>query len=734
MSLGKIFALARPAFLAAFLIPAIGPAQTSTWIAPASGSQAWTDPTNWSDGVPNSPSAIAVFPPLPPNGGNFAIISGTDVALAMLDVPRGEVQVGGVDPAGPASALQKATLTISGAGVPPASDHGRLSVPNGTLRFAAASVFQGDILATIYNTFLNARSAVIFADSSVDRGHILVGAGRGGGSLEFRDASILDGGEIAMNSFLGGSLVVFRDQSSVRNGIIRTQQSTDNGTIRILDSADTAGLAIIGTDFSSGRIQIDATNAAGLVVVKSISGNIDVAMGNNPLRVGGDLSLASGSQLSLTSPGTANVSVGGTASLGGALNLGALPVAAQVGNHRYPVVTASRVVGQFAVTSGLPGSTAMLKATLEYTAADVAVRLQQQSFADIAAPCSSAAAALGVHLDNTLASAQAGYCDLLAGLNRMAVADDVRTALAALTPDRYAALPDQAFAQSAARLAGIARQLDAPNSAFFAARHARRARNANGEHPRSIASSDGGIAGVVWRWSTWTLATTVTRDQETFQLDEIGSRASNRSITPGLHGRWSDGPVHLDAAVAFTRHEYSLRRRITYSGFDALAVAHPTAKQWDFSLKAVRDFRGPRGQLTVEVGALESTWRAGDFSESVAGDAGMQFADWRNRSLRLLAGVNLAPAASRSKWSPHLAIRWLHELDRGREIRTRFASGDTDYYLAPGRTAEADELQADVGVYWQATRHMGISIDANLATSGQRSASTGLSGACRWQF
>ncbi|MBI5426157.1 MAG: autotransporter domain-containing protein [Opitutae bacterium] len=734
MSSDKILVLARPAFLVAFLIPAIGLAQTSTWIAPASGSQAWADPTNWSDGVPNSLSAIAVFPTSPPSGGNFAIISGTDITLAALDLPRGEVQVGGVDRAGPAGALQAATLTISGAGVSPAGDHGRLSVPNGTLRFAAASVFQGDILATVYNTFFNARSAVIFADSSVDRGHILVGAGRGNGSLEFRDASILDGGEIAMNSFLGGSLVVFRDQSSVRDGLVRTVSSIDCATIRIQDAANTAGLAIVGTNSIAGMIRIDATEATGPVAIKSISGNVDIAMGNNPLRVGGDLSLASGSQLSLTSPATANVSVGGTASLDGALNLGALPVAAQVGSHRYPVVAASRIVSRFTTTNGLPSSTAMLKAALEYTATDVAVRLQQQSFAGLAAANSPASTALGVHLDETLATAQAGYFDLLAGLNRMTATDDVRTALAALTPDRYAELPDQAFVQSAARHAGIERQLDAPNSVFFSARHTRRERDANGEHPRSVASSDGGIAGAVWRGSTWTLATSVARDEETVQLDEVGSRSSNRSITPGLHGRWSAGPVHLDATIAFTQHEYSLRRRITYSGFDALAVAHPTAKQWDFSLTAARDFRSPRGQLTVEVGALESTWRAGDFSESAAGNAGMHFADWRNRSLRLLAGLNLAPAPSRSKWSPHLAIRWLHELDRDRSVPSHFASGDTDYYLAPGRPAEADELQADVGVYWQATRHVGISIAANLATSGQRSASTGLSGACRWQF
>jgi uncharacterized protein with beta-barrel porin domain len=83
---------------------------------------------------------------------------------------------------------------------------------------------------------------------------------------------------------------------------------------------------------------------------------------------------------------------------------------------------------------------------------------------------------------------------------------------------------------------------------------------------------------------------------------------------------------------------------------------------------------------------------------------------------------------------PHVAVRWWHEFKPDRPIRSRLASARGDYYLAPGRRADVDEIQLDLGLDWRVTNLLVLHANLGLA-AGQRSVTASdLSVGLRWQL
>lgn len=484
--------------------------------------------------------------------------------------------------------------------------------------------------------------------------------------------------------------------------------------------------------------------AGGRLIIDSfgtIHGDLDVQGGavslvriskyTSSMHVTGNYSQDSTSSLTLSLPMLLNVSVDGDAVLAGSLQLNT-PFTTSVGTQRHRFLVARSVVGRFDSVSGLL-NTAMLRSRIDYGPTDAALLIEQQPFAKVDGH-TRATAALGAHVDATLPSATGSYYSLLASLNSFVPAADVCAALDAVAPDRYSAMPDQAFADAAARETTLARQFGHGSSLFFEGRHAKRKTKAVDGLERTESSINGGMAGGGWRHGAFTLGAFVAHQNGTLHLDDAGSRVRIRSTTPGVHGRLEAGKFHFDGTASVTRHDYDIRRRIAYSGFDQTAMAAPAAREVDLAFIATRVFRGEDWSLAVDAGFLGSEWKADDFTEINVDAPAIQISGWRNRSLRSRLGCEIAPRESKGSLQPRFAVRWLHEFKPDRPIRSRLASTGGDYYLAPGRRADADEIQFDAGLDWRITRHLVAHANLGVTAGQHRVMASDISVGLRWQW
>lgn len=507
-----------------------------------------------------------------------------------------------------------------------------------------------------------------------------------------------------------------------------TGQSTVGSTVALRFGGRLNNVRVAG-----GRLIIDSFG--------TIHGDLDVQGGavslvriskyTSSMHVTGNYRQDSTSSLTLSLPMLLNVSVDGDAVLAGSLQLNN-PFTTSVGTQRHRFLVARSVVGKFDSVSGLL-NTAMLRSRVDYGPTDAALLIEQQPFAKVDGH-TRAAAALGAHLDATLPSATGSYYSLLASLNSFVLTADVRAALDALAPDRYSAMPDQAFADAAARETTLVRQFAHGSSLFFEGRHANRKTEAIDGLERTESSINGGMAGGGWRHGAFTLGAFVAHQKGTLHLDGAGSRARIRSTTPGVHGRLETGTFYFDATASITRHNYDTRRRIAYSGFDQTAIATPRAREVDLAFIATRIFRSEDWSLAADAGIIDSTWKADDFTETNVDARAMQISGWRNRSLRSRLGCEIAPIRSTAKLQPRLAVRWLHEFETDRPIRTRLASAGGDTYLAPGRRPDADEIQLDLGLAWQIAERLVVQADLNLSAGEHTASATDFSAGLRWQW
>lgn len=130
------------------------------------------------------------------------------------------------------------------------------------------------------------------------------------------------------------------------------------------------------------------------------------------------------------------------------------------------------------------------------------------------------------------------------------------------------------------------------------------------------------------------------------------------------------------------------------------STARTAGTRNDFAVSLGRSFRSGTWRCTPQAGVLVSRWQLDGFTETGAGNAALTLPDQSLRSLRTRVGVEIA--AQNPRFMPRLSVFWLHETKADRSIEAAFANGGT--YVAPGRPAGRDLVQASLGFDWQAGR------------------------------
>lgn len=430
------------------------------------------------------------------------------------------------------------------------------------------------------------------------------------------------------------------------------------------------------------------------------------------------------------------LNVGGTAALDGTLNLSLSAGYVPVGDTALDFLTAASVTGQFSTVNPPPDTSAALSQHLQYTAKGVRLVVTQHSFVGFGE--SSAATALGAHLDATLTASTGGYRNLIAQLNTVPSDAQVSAALDALAPDRYSTLTHQGSlgrftlqTDRERRLATLRARSDRGFDVFFETHRRSLSFDAANGLPSASASHDGGTAGLQWHNVQFSVEFSLTKESGAARLDDLGSRAETESLAPAVSWQYSGERFFLNLSAGVSRDNYDLGRRILYPGVNETATATLSGSRTDMALNIGRIFTVGSWKLTPEVGLFHSDWQADDFAEVGAAGA-FAFRDW---SARMLHGrLGLEASRPHPTFTPTLTLSWLHVTSDRQSLRAGFVSDPGNLYAVPGRSPDRNLLQAGLSFDIRLGRHVALTLSAAGISGKETRVKSALSAGLRWEF
>lgn len=271
--------------IAAWLIsPGLLLAQTSTWSAtPSRTALAWSDPANWSAGVPAGHAAVALVPGQP---APVTIITLNEPTTEVGEIRFGPAPVNTAAYAPIVRISEGRQLVVAGAGVFSSRETGEdIQVANGTLVFGGQAVLSARVLAADSTVWYGWPITVRFTESSIHRGVIVLGGGRGVANLLFEGDSVWDGGAVyPSDSSVSRTNIEFRDQATVRAGDLTYRYGGWGHGINVVGQPDLSGLAITAPyDPALGSVSLNLQAATGAISVRRTEGNVQIQLGQHPL-------------------------------------------------------------------------------------------------------------------------------------------------------------------------------------------------------------------------------------------------------------------------------------------------------------------------------------------------------------------------------------------------------------------------------------------------------------------
>ncbi|SDS25125.1 autotransporter outer membrane beta-barrel domain-containing protein [Opitutus sp. GAS368] len=513
------------------------------------------------------------------------------------------------------------------------------------------------------------------------------------------------------------SFNVFSGQTIVRGGTLYLYNRLGSVTVETGGSLYGSGL-VVGRLLNQGRVSSAASVIGDFVQVAGAVYQLDsYAISFSPIIYG--------------------LSVTGNASLAGRLAIAVHPnlfAGWQPGIFDATILRAGSITGRFD-TFDTSGNPARIRATASYGPTTVQVRLEMLPFAALAV--TPAGTAFGAYLDRVfvpLSFFPNNYNWTGSALTFATDPVKVAQTMTDLSPDRYGVVFDQAVAAAQARRSALDRvtggnqALPAGTPGRFFAEGAQRRLDfaAIDGLPAAHSSTNGWLAGGAGRWGDWTAGGYLAAEHSDLE-DEAGTAAKIRNDELGFFARFDHGPwfVHAGAGRVASRHD--LRRFVHFTATSAVDVTHTAAAngdRTDFSLTAGRTWRGRAGSLSPFVGFLASRWRMDDFTETTNRTFpydSLAIKGWAQNSRRARAGFEAAGRTLGGRLQPRLTVAWWHEFAEDRSIPTSLVGAPAGY-LAPGRPAETDFVQANLELDY----HLGRGSILYFSGGGGRGSKTSL--------
>lgn len=471
-----------------------------------------------------------------------------------------------------------------------------------------------------------------------------------------------------------------------------------------------------GTLYLQRPVFGDLTNRGNLVLYQaSFPGSIDVT-GNLRLQAGGTLTPSTYYYYwpYYTTPLQPTLQVTGTATLGGTLAIsGPSSVAGLPRNYSasLPLIVAGAVTGRFD-TLAITGHP-RFSITPRYEATQVLLDYRVLPYADFATLPGALAVARSIDVAALRSDTFPAFRNLMSQVDSLSNAADIRTAVAALAPDKLAAVPTSAFAYSGMlrtaldqRLAALRRGPHRTFAPFVEGGMRRQRLQARTELglAESMDRTSHATAGVAWTGRHLVAGGLVDSGKSALRIDGAGSRADQERLTPALFVQYQPGRFFVNAAASSTRIRHDLVRAISTPFGTPAARGNPAARQTDYSVDAGWEFQFGRVRAVPHVGYLASRWIMDDFFEANGGNAAMTYTGWENTSRRMRGALDLSADFLGGRLAPRLGVLWTQEQDRDRSLPARFigATG-ADGYLAPGRPDDESVVEASLGLDWRVT-------------------------------
>ena len=399
--------------------------------------------------------------------------------------------------------------------------------------------------------------------------------------------------------------------------------------------------------------------------------------------------------------------IGGTATLGGTLQLIALDGYDPINDSFIFLTATGGVIGTFDTTLS---PSAALTPVVTYNANDVTLTFTQVPFVTFAGTPNQTSTAGAAQLDPATTAA----------LNNVPTAAGLTAALNALSPQSYQIWSDIAFARSLSlseRLARDSAALPGHDDYYFQVGQSRNSTEGDFDTGSASFNSDSGLVGgdhafgdnlVVGGFFDYT--------ETDGSLGSSGGTTNVKSKMPGIRAVWRKDAWFVNAAAAYGFDDYKSTRVIAFSGTNATARSETSGRQWVLGLTGGRDFTAGAVTLSPFAGLLASGWKADGFTETGAGSFNNTVGAQKARSLRTQLGmeasfqVNAGTVALR----PHVRAAWIHELSN--DARSIDATLGGNAYSVTTHAPTRDSARLSAGFEARLTETLGLYADYGLQT------------------
>ncbi|MDP1579859.1 MAG: autotransporter domain-containing protein [Candidatus Didemnitutus sp.] len=602
---------------------------------------------------------------------------------------------------GPASlTINTATVTLTGAN----TYTGGTIINNGTL------IANSFTLPTNQAVALNSSTLTLEQSTTGTFGGVISGSGgvvkSGAGVLTVTGANTYAGGTVVN----GGTLVATTASLPANRGVVLNNNST-----LVFDQS--ASTTFGGSVTGGGTIQKRGTGA--LTMANTTTSAVDVQAGSLFFNTGlGRTTVSAGALLGGsgtitgnlvnngtvspgTSPGTINVTgnftqsatgsllieiaslssfdrlaVSGSASLAGALQVNTLGGYNPIGQSFIFLTAPGGVTGTFGTFATNVTGSAATAVNVTYTPTSATVAFRQLPFAGFATTPNQ----------GVIGTAAQGVPTLTTTLNGVPLPGQFPVVLNALSPQGYQVWSDIAFANSTSLADHLLRQNSAVggHDRFYFEGGQRRGRSlADADVGSSRYTTNSGLVGGNGAVQGNTnLGAYFAYGKSTSGLGSVGSQTTVKEKTLGLRAGWADGPLFVEAMVAYGFNRYESTRSIVFPGTAAVATSSNKGHQWTTGITAGKHLNSGIVSLSPFAGLLWSRWSANGFTEQGAGAYNATVGSQSARSLRSQLGVE-----ARVKFGilqPHIRAAWLHEFSNdSRGINAAF--GNVNYAVATRR-------------------------------------------------
>jgi outer membrane autotransporter protein len=206
----------------------------------------------------------------------------------------------------------------------------------------------------------------------------------------------------------------------------------------------------------------------------------------------------------------------------------------------------------------------------------------------------------------------------------------------------------------------------------------------------------------------WLAGVTMGTTAAGFGLSDIASSGSARSIVFGLYGGYTQGPLYVDAALAYGYNTFNTTRAINTGSMSEVAYGAFNGSQYGGRIEGGWRFAVDRTALTPFAGLTVQALSQSGYSETSTNTAtgapgvlGVTVQGQTTTSVRSALGLQLETTIAANDGAvlkPRLRLGWAHEFNTNRSATVALSVLPGAPFQVTGAQPAADSLLVGAGL------------------------------------